>query len=258
MPNGSAFEDAVALVRDASLVRDNMSQTNALGLGVGIHLSLVGEKCVAPADELRGMVSADGLLPDSYSTFTRLFLTKRFGAGEVRTEIIAQIDRVLAAGITPTHIDSHQHLHMLPGVFDIVLDTAIDSAIPAIRVPLERDGPGSGGLSMRIIQTWILSRISRKRLDQVRNAGLRTADWFWGLGVSGNMNEANLADTLGRLRPGVNEIMCHPGISYPETASRYAWGYSWDEELAALTSDSVKTFIEENDIRLASFADAWD
>ena len=252
MPNGFAFEDAL------SMVRDMMSRTNdKAGIGVGIHLSLVGERCAAPAADLGGMVTADGLLPDSYSTFTRLFVSRRFGAGEVRTEILAQIDRVLAAGITPTHIDSHQHLHMLPGVFEIVLDTAIDSGIPVIRVPLEHDGPGSRGLSARIIQTWILSRISRKRLQQVRDAGLRTADWFWGLGVSGNMNEANLANTLNRLRPGVNEIMCHPGISDPETAARYAWGYSWNDELAALTSDSIHGYIEENGIRLASFADAW-
>jgi predicted glycoside hydrolase/deacetylase ChbG (UPF0249 family) len=251
MPNGSAFEDAV------SLVRDNMSRTNVAALGVGIHLSLVGERCVAPAADLRAMVTADGLLPDSYSAFTKLYLTKRIGAGEVRTEILAQIDRVLAAGITPTHIDSHQHLHMLPGVFEIVLDTAIDSGIPVIRVPLERDGPGPRGLSARTIQTWILYRISLKKLRQVRDAGLKTADWFWGLGVSGQMNEANLTETLNRLQPGVNEIMCHPGISDPETTEHYAWGYSWDDELAALKSDSVRSFIEENDVRLASFADAW-
>ena len=91
----------------------------------------------------------------------------------------------------------------------------------------------------------------------MRDAGLRTADWFWGLGVSGKMNEANLTDTLTRLHPGINEIMCHPGIGDAETSERYEWGYSWDDELAALKSDSVKAFVEENGIRLASFADAW-
>ena len=102
-----------------------------------------------------------------------------------------------------------------------------------------------------------LGRVYLFGLGRVRQAGLHTADWFWGLGVSGQMNEANLMETLGRLRPGVNEIMCHPGISDPETAERYPWGYSWDDELAALTSEHVRQFIESNNIRLASFADAW-
>jgi len=245
MPNGNAFEDAVGTALETPT------------LGVGIHLCLVGEKCVAPVGDLGGMVTDDGSLPASYTAFARQFLGKRFGAREVRVEIGAQIARVLSAGIAPTHIDSHQHLHMLHGIFEIVVEAALGAGIPVIRVPLERGGPGPRGISARLIGTWVLARICRSRLGQVRRAGLRTADWFWGLGVSGQMNEANLMATLQRLQPGVNEIMCHPGISDPETAQRYPWGYSWDDELAALQSDSVRLFIGENNIRLASFADAW-
>ena len=245
MANGEAFGDAVRIALETP------------SLGTGIHLSLVGERSVAPAADLRAMVTEDGSLPPSYTVFARQFMSKRFGAREVRIEIGAQIERVLSAGIHPTHIDSHQHLHMLPGIFDIVLEAALGASIPVIRVPLERDGPGPRGLSMRAFQTWMLSRICAARLGRVRQAGLHTPDWFWGLGVSGQMNEANLMETLGRLRPGVNEIMCHPGISDPATAERYAWGYSWDDELAALTSASVRSFIQDSNIRLASFTDAW-
>jgi len=247
MPNGQAFEDAARIALETP------------SLGTGVHLSLVGEKCVAPAGDLGAMVGDDGALPFSYTTFARQFMAKRFGTREVRTEIGAQIERVLSAGIHPTHIDSHQHLHMMPGLFDIVVEAAIGASIPVIRIPLERGGAGPRGLSMRSLQTWILSRICRSRLAQVRRVGLLTADWFWGLGVSGRMNEANLMETLGLLRPGVNEIMCHPGIGDPETAERYeGWGYCWDDELAAVTSDAAKQYVESNNVRLASFADAWE
>lgn len=244
MPNGSAFDDAVRIAKENP------------DLGVGVHLSLVAEKSVAPVGDLNAMVSEDGLLPENYSAFARQFMARRFSQGDVRTEILAQVDKALATGIKFTHIDSHQHLHMLPGIFDMVLREALDAGIPAIRVPLERGGIVGGGL-LRMAQTWVLSRISQSRLRQVRSAGMHSADWFWGLGVSGKMNEANLMDTLGRLCPGVNEIMCHPGISDEATLERYHWGYSWDDELAALTSEKVRGFIESNDIRLASFADAW-
>jgi chitin disaccharide deacetylase len=230
MPNGHAFEDAVRHALETP------------GLGVGVHLTLVGEKCVAPASELGAMVAKDGSLPETYSTFARDFMARRFGVGEVHAEIRAQIDRVLATDIVPTHIDSSQHLHMLPAIFDLVLSEAAGSGIPAVRVSLEAGGPSRGGLIVRLLQTLMLPRIGRMRLLRVRNAGLNVADWFWGLGVP--MNETNLMDTLRGLRPGVNEIMCHPGAR--------------DEELAALTSDSVRAFIEENGIRLASFADAWE
>lgn len=247
MPNGQAFEDAVRIARSTP------------SLGIGIHLSLVGEKCVAPAADLGAMVDQAGSLPFSYTVFARQFMAKRFGTREIRIEIGAQIERVLSAGIHPTHIDSHQHLHMLPGVFEIVIESAVGACIPVMRVPLERGGAGPRGLSLRAFQTWMLSRICRARLDRVRQAGLRTADWFWGLGVSGKMNDANLMATLDRLGPGVNEIMCHPGISDLATAERYeGWGYSWDDELAALTSERVRDYIQANDIRLRSFGDAWE
>lgn len=245
MPNGSAFEDAVRIALETP------------ALGVGIHLSLIGEKSVSPAGELRGMVNAESLLPDSYPIFTRQLLSKRFTIGDVQTEIRAQIERVLTAGLDPTHIDSHQHVHMLPAVFEIVLDVAREYGIPAIRIPLERGGSDSGGIFTQLKQTWLLSRICRARLRQVEAAGLHTADWFWGLGVSGKMDEANLMAALQSLGPGVNEVMCHPGISDSATVERYQWGYSWDDELAALQSESVRRFIDDNDIRLASFRDAW-
>jgi len=79
------------------------------------------------------------------------------------------------------------------------------------------------------------------------------------------MSEANLMATLNRLQPGVNEIMCHPGMTFvgpghhvPGRQERYVrWGYSWDDELAALTSEPVRRYIEDSGIRLTSFADAW-
>jgi predicted glycoside hydrolase/deacetylase ChbG (UPF0249 family) len=71
------------------------------------------------------------------------------------------------------------------------------------------------------------------------------------------MNEASLLATLGCLKSGVNEIMMHPGFSDSETAARYDWGYHWDDEYAALVSPSVRSFVEERGVRLASFADAW-
>jgi len=253
MPNGEAFEDAVRIARDTP------------SLGVGVHLSLVDERCVAPVADLRAMVAEDGRLPPSYIVFARRLLAKRFGVRELRIEIGAQIERVLSAGVHPTHIDSHQHLHMLPGVFEIVVESAIGASIATIRVPLERGGPGPHGPSLRTIQTRILAQMCRARVKQVRKAGLCTADWFWGLAVSGRMSEANLMATLNRLQPGVNEIMCHPGMTFvgpghhvPGRQERYArWGYSWDDELAALTSEPVRRCIEDSGIRLTSFADAW-
>ncbi len=245
MPNGPAFEDAVRIALEHP------------SLDVGIHLTLTGEPSVAPAGELRSLVNDEGFLPESSRMFTRGLLSRRFSIGDVQTEMRAQIEHVLEAGIEPSHLDSHQHVHMLPAVFAVALDLAREYGIPTIRVSVERAVLSSGGFFARLIQTALLPRIDRVRLDQVRNAGLHTADWFWGLGMTRQMDEAELMGTLRSLRPGVNEVMCHPGISDPFTAGRYP-GYAWEDELAALRSDAVRRYIDEKGIRLASFRDARD
>ena len=246
MPNGPAFEDAVRIASETP------------GLGVGIHLSLVQERCVAPPDRVRRLAGDDGSLPVSHTAFIKGYALKRFGPTEIRAEVDAQIRRFLDAGLKPTHLDSHQHLHVLPGVFDIVLDAAEAAGIQVIRIPLERGGPTAHRTVSRTVQTWLLSRFCRKCAQKARKAGMRSADRFWGLGVSGNMNEENLARTIDRLAPGVNEIMCHPGFSDPATSERYPWSYNWDDECAALQSESIRTTIQQRGIRLANFADAWD
>lgn len=243
MPNGAGFADAVRIARENP------------GLGVGIHVSLVGEQCIAPAEKLRGFAAGDGSLPCSYGMFIKAFLLRRFSIAEARTEIEAQVTKVLATGITPTHIDSHQHLHMLPGIFEVVLAVAQSIGINTIRIPLDINTQSAS--AARRLQIHILSLFCKHKAKMLAKAGMRFANHFYGLGDSGNMNEAKLLTALNRLKPGVNEIMMHPGFGDSETAARYGWGYLWDDECAALIAPKVRERIEECGVRLTNFADAW-
>ena len=72
--------------------------------------------------KIRGLVDSDGRLPSSYADFARAYLLRKFTPREVHREMEAQIARVLHAGVRPTHLDGHQHVHLMPGVFDIALD----------------------------------------------------------------------------------------------------------------------------------------
>ena len=65
-------------------------------------------------------------------------LLRKFTAREVHREMEAQIARVLHAGIRPTHLDSHQHVHLMPGVFDITLDLAEAYKIRVVRLSRDR------------------------------------------------------------------------------------------------------------------------
>jgi predicted glycoside hydrolase/deacetylase ChbG (UPF0249 family) len=69
------------------------------------------------------LFSGDGWLPASFADFAWGYLGGKFGLREVRREMETQITRVLDAGVRPTHLDSHQHIHLLPGVFDLTLSS---------------------------------------------------------------------------------------------------------------------------------------
>jgi hopanoid biosynthesis associated protein HpnK len=246
MPNGAAFADALELAGRHP------------GLGVGVHLSLVDEPALAPREKLGGLVDAQGRLPRSYRDFVRGFLRGRFGKPQVAAEIEAQLARVLAAGLHPTHLDSHQHLHLLPSVLEIVRGAAREAGIAAVRVPDERGAPaGAAGLARRM-QLRLLGQMARQGAGKLEQAGLRHADRFWGLAQSGSLDEPVLLAIIQRLVPGVNELMCHPGCSDPATAARYQWGYHWDEEAAALCAEPVRQVVQARGIRLCTFAEAWE
>ena len=239
MANGRAFDDAVRIA------------TATPGLGVGIHLSLVDEQSAARPADVRGLVDAHGRLPKDHRDLLLRWSLRQFGMRQIRAEVTAQISRVLEAGIKPTHLDSHQHLHLFPPILTIVLEAVANARIAVIRLPDDRSqGTGLKGI--------ILARLSRQALSRVHGMGIHSVDHFWGLAHSGGMNETNFFRLLERLKNGVNEIMCHPGFSDPATRARYPWLYHWDDETSALTSAKIRAYIQDNEIRLSSFRDAWE
>jgi hopanoid biosynthesis associated protein HpnK len=245
MANGEGFDDAVSRVKEHP------------GLGVGIHLSLVGERPIAPAHKLRGLIDSEGRLPPSYADFARGYLSRRFTPREVHREMEAQIVHVLRAGIRPTHLDSHQHVHLMPGVFDLTLDLAEAYKIRVVRIPHDRAVFSPALASGRGVQLGVLVFLSALARSKIRRRGLQCAAFFHGLVDSGRLDTQVLCAILSRLGHGVHEIMCHPGFETPALRHHYAWGYTWESEAVALRSAAVKKLVERRGIRLRNFAEAW-
>ena len=245
MANGEAFADALDRTK------------NLPGLGVGVHLSLVGQKPIAPTRDLRGMVTDDGRLPASYADFARDYFLRKFSVREISLEMEAQITRILDAGIQPTHLDSHQHIHLLPGILELTLGLAKIHQIDAVRVPCDQAVFFRAFASPRKMQLAILALLSARARNKVRRRGLKSAQFFHGLAASGRLDTQSLCAILVRLPDGVHEIMCHPGLETAALRQRYAWGYAWQVETAALQSSAVKRVVERRGIVLRNFAEAW-
>jgi chitin disaccharide deacetylase len=241
MASGEAFEHALDLL-----------ETTA-SLDVGVHLTLVDELPVLPGSEVSSLVGRDGRFHDGAAAFMKRYLRGAVSLAEVERELDAQITGVLNRGVKVSHLDSHQHLHVLPGVRRIVGQLAAKNGIRAIRHPLERPSPymlGHPGATNRLAQLAILSAFCAT----ARTAGTRQPDRFFGFFFGGKLTKANLMTVLRALPPcGICELMCHPGLVDP--LSRHArWGYRWQDELDALTDRDVKEYVRAADIALVSYA----
>ncbi len=243
MAVGRAFEQAVELCRSIPT------------LDVGVHLTLVAEQPLLPGTS--SVTGDDGRFAASAGDFLRRWLTGSIRIEEVQAEWSAQIERVLDHGIRVTHLDSHQHIHILPGLADLSLRLAAHYDIPFVRVPVEElhwdRWPGLHGISRMLGTTalwasWMLTRLAGAQKAQ------HQPPHFLGFEDGGRLDDLRLRRMLRTLRPGrTYELMCHPGLR-PDEPDVQRWAYGHEVELRTLTNPVLQSEMTAQGIQLYSFA----
>jgi len=243
MATGEAFEEAVALARRNP------------GLSLGVHLTLVEGTPVLLPEKIPSLVTSEGRFFGSLGMFLTRWLSGRIRPREVQRELEAQVEKAMVGGIKVDKLDSHMHLHLLPGLFQIVLDLARKYRIAALRCPKERllgrgTFPGLVGLWRRAL----LTSLAIPRAHRISMAGLFSPNHFSGVAESGRLTEDDLMRILQQLTPGVTEVMVHPGYhdsildAWPQSRR-----YAREQEVRALTSPKVKALVRDLRIRLVSY-----
>jgi hopanoid biosynthesis associated protein HpnK len=239
---GSAFEEAVGLARQNPK------------LDIGLHLALVEERALLGRDVLRTLVDETGRFPRTSGEFFRRAFLGRIKWDEVEREIAAQIARFQNTGLRLSHLNSHQHVHMFPPVFQIIgrLTRGMDNVW--IRNPA---GPWRKSPGVRI-ERWVqqlglnLTCLSARGLHG--RPLLQMPDGMYGFEAGGCLARSALERILRKIPDGLYELICHPGEDDAETRMRYShWGYRWAEELEALTARETRLVLKEQKITLTSF-----
>ena len=252
LANGRAFESALA----AAISNPQ--------LGIGVHLNLSDGPPSAPADEVRGLLNEAGELEEGPESLLLRIASRSLALEEVEQEWDAQIGKVRAAGIEPTHLDGHKHVQMLPGLFEIALRLAKKHGIRAIRVAHEestlRSVLSSAGeqkaavVFKQGVQARGLKLLAPDAREMAERAGIATADYFCGIAQTGVLTREGVEKLLGSLPDGTTELMCHPGYADEElrkTGTRLQ--ESRQTELQILTDGSVRKLVATRGIRLISY-----
>jgi len=236
---GRAFEPAVELLRGRP------------ALDVGIHLTLVGERPLSPPERIPSLLGRDGALLPGYPALARRFLAGGLVLAEIEAELRLQIERLSATGLPVVHANAHQHLHVLPRIFDIVVRLAEEHGIRFIRIPCE---PATGGWSARSAQLAVLNHLgrrARRRLEIHRRLG--AVERTLGVADAGHLTVDRLRRALEGAA-GTSELVCHPGLGDAGLAADYDWDYDWDAETAALCDPRVPGMLREAGIELTRFS----
>ena len=226
-------------------------------LGVGVHLTLVDGSPLLSPKEIPSLVTAEGRFFPDHGTFVKRFLGGKISLAEVSRELAAQMDKVLSAGLRPTHADSHQHLHMLPGIFPLVLRLAAARGIKRVRIsrgiygnPL-KPWPGIGDL----IGKFGLEALACRNRGLARRLGFAYPDNFVGQVAGGAVSESFMLALAQTQAPGTVEVMLHPGLDNEVLARETGWQHDYEGELAAVCNEVVKEKLASQEIRLVNFGD---
>lgn len=227
------------------------------GLGIGVHLTLVGSVApVLPAAQVPSLVDADGLFLPDYIAFAKRYYTSGVKQSELEAELRAQLERALAAQVNLTHVDSHQHTHVLPGISSLVLKLCNEYNIQRVRIP--REGYCfTGGYSTgagRLLGRSGLSFCASLAAAGAERRGLRHPQHFFGMLAGGHLNPQLVANILRSLPDGVSELMTHPGLDSQALGQVFSWQYHWQDELAAYLDAGNKALLKQLAIEPVSFA----
>lgn len=180
------------------------------GADIGLHLNLTLGAPLGPMPEL----APEGALPP----IRRLVGLARGGKlpeKEIRAETDRQIDAFEAlAGRPPDFVDGHQHVHVLPGLRDWLLDALGRRGLAGgvwLRDCADRPGrilARGGPLAKAFAIAWLGRGFARAAARR----GFRVNDGFAGFSRFDPAADYGAAFTGFLTRPGPRHlVMCHPG-----------------------------------------------
>ncbi len=195
-------------------------------LGVGVHLNMTCWRPLLPPEEVPSLVTANGGF-----YFDIAEASARADLGQLEREFRAQLEEARTLGIHISHVDLHMGTTKQE-ILELIMVLAAEYGLPMRRPPKDYV-PG--------LDAWLRTQGDLNMPDHT--------EYFNHERIRVEM----LVEFIGRLQPGVTEIMCHPGYISPEHQYIDTLLYPRVKELEALLDRRVKDVLAEEGVELASF-----
>jgi predicted glycoside hydrolase/deacetylase ChbG (UPF0249 family) len=210
---------------------------------LGLHLTLTSEwktyrwGPVESKDKVPSLLDPSGYLwPDTPQAIGTL------KADEAELEIRAQIERAIALGIHPTHLDSHMGaLFSRPDLFAVYVKVAREYKLPFLAF-IAPDTP-------RELSSVLSNKDVLLNSVLIANPSIHPSDW-----------KTFYANAIKNLKPGVTELIVHLGHDDAELQAVMVdhadYGAAWRQrDYDVVTSLEFKKTLEENHVILIRWKD---
>jgi hopanoid biosynthesis associated protein HpnK len=248
MANAAGFDDAIRLTKSSPT------------LGVGCHVVLVDGSPVLSSSRISTLTDgADpGRFERSISSFAMRAMRGRIDPAHVEMEAAEQIQKLQAAGVQLSHVDTHKHSHIFPQILLPLLRAAKACGIHAIRNPFGRVAfsvvAGRPKLWKRYGELMLLNPLARRFLRCVQAEAMITPDGTVGVAATGALDERLFRLIIENIPDGTWEFVTHPGYNDSDLDGvRTRLRESRETELKLLRSAGVREYLERSGIELISY-----
>lgn len=186
-----------------------------VGLPIGLHLNLTeGE----PITEARALKKSDGTLAYKMEFRRLAYKASKDFIEAVDEEVAAQLEKFKAlTGAYPSHVDGHQHVHVLPNMPPLMAPIFKMYGIKSVRIP-EEDVDDYEWVSperKKHCNVRYLDAVAA-RMVYMRH-GFKLNDNFIGFALNGsNMTAERLRKCIDQAS-GLTELIIHPGFLQDKT-----------------------------------------
>lgn len=221
---------------------------------VGLHLTFTNEYNgyrwgpVSPATRVPTLVDSDG---NFYHTTEEVW--QYASAKEIELELRAQIEKALAAGIHPTHVDSHMGVLFGPRFFGAYLRAASEYRLPAM-VPreyissMQSRGPKvQSGFLQKFGILW-LNAVKYPMIDRL---------YVGGLDEVAVPQEEYYRRVIEDLRPGVSEVLVHLALDGEDTDTLIDDSGRRAKDFNIIIDPKTRELIESKGIILIGYRPIW-
>ena len=209
---------------------------------LGLHLTITSEwetyrwGSVASADKVPSLLDSTGTFPSDVAP-----VATRAKVDEVERELRAQVDRALALGIRPTHLDSHMGaLFSTPQLAAVYVKVAHEYHLPFLAV---RGNPPGGPQATYAPNDVLLDAVIIASPDVPRD---KWKEFY--------------LNAIAGLKPGLTEMIVHLGSDDAElqavTVNHEPYGSAWRQrDYQVMSSPEFRKALQDNHVVLVHWSD---